>query len=204
MSAEVVNFQKMGRRKAIARLTKNYSSILAHIMAKSMLDDGGHVDENDLPMVRPLDRTESRHGAVANAAIFFAGLMNARMRMEPLPDDGCEFGLYGFAYRAAVRAKRYHAENLGTYRILINGRYKRDLQGVELAYSGQIFAALRIEAVNDPSFDEAEFWADVFRGFSDSDPSGVVLRAAGLVLLDHLPQFRDALAAHTHGAALRA
>lgn len=194
----VINFEKKGRRKAIARLTKNYAPILAHVMQASMLDDGEHVDENDLPMCRALDRSEMRHGAVANAALLFARLMHNRAILET---NDRKDGLGAFSLAATRRATGYHADNLGKSRIVVSGKYKRDLLKIEQNYASAIFTALRLEAKNDPNFSEAEFWPDIFRGFGDADPSGIVLRAAGLVLLDHLTHFHLALTADSKETA---
>lgn len=190
----VINFEKKGRRKAFARLTKNYNGMLVHIMQQAMFDGGEHFDDNGLPLCRAMDSAKMRHGAVANAAIFFVALLYARARMEQ--DDGSSSGLGPFAHNADLRVKNYHLDYLGKGRIVIAGKYKRDLASIEQNYARAIFDALRIEAKNDPDFSEAEFWADVFRGFSDHDNSGVVLRAAGLVLLDHLTHFHLALTHH--------
>jgi hypothetical protein len=188
----VINFEKKGRRKAIAKLTKNYSAMLAHIMSQSMLDDGEHVDENGLPMCRPLDGGEMMHGAVITASQALTAILVARASKEDPNTDG---GLREFAENARKRSIRYTRDNMGRSRIVINGKYKRNLEGIEREYAGAIFTAFRLEAQNDPNFSEAEFWADVFRGFCDADLSGVIQRAAGLVLLNHLAHFHLALTA---------
>jgi hypothetical protein len=196
LANNVINFEQTGRRRAIAKLTKNYSHMLAHIMSNSMLDDGEHVDDDGLPMCRPLDRTEMRHGAVANAALYLSGLIAARENLES--DSTRTEGLGRFSWEAGVRARKYFADNMGTSKIVVQGKYKRDLVKIEGNYAEAIFTGLRIEAQNNPDLNEAEYWADVFRAFADHDPSGIVLRAAGLVLLDHLDDFAQALAFHTY------
>jgi hypothetical protein len=193
-AGNVVNLQSVGRRKAIAKLTKNYAAMLVHILGQCSLDDGEHYDENDLPMVRALDRSEMRHGAVVTACQFFTALLYVRARWEEPADT--DDGLHPFAFRAELRGKNYGREHMGQCRIVVNAKSKRQFAGIEREFANAIFAGLRIEAQNDPTLNEADFWADTFRGFGDADPSGVVLRAAGLVLLDHMPEFRQALAFH--------
>jgi hypothetical protein len=197
-SSNVINFEKKGRRKAIARLTKNYSTVLVQTMGRSMLDDGEHFSEAGHPLCRALDLSECAHGAVITAAQFFTALLLVRFRHEDPMTDG---GTLEFCENARKRMIHYSRDWMGRSRILLPPREKRDLANIEKAYVSAILDALKIEATNDPNWSEAEFWTDVFRGFGDADPSGVVAKAAGVVLLNHLTHFHLALTADMAASA---
>jgi hypothetical protein len=194
----VLKFPAAGRRAAIARLTKNYAPLLVQTMGNSLLDDQEHFDDEDQPLARPLGLTEMRLGATLTAAQFFLAVLMVRQKFET-PAEGAD-DLYAFVYRAEMRVKNASRDYFGKGRLVIQGKHRQTLQAVERGYVGDILTALRIEAKADPEFDECAFWADIYRAMADADPSGVVLRAAGIVLLDYLPAFRHALAQHSTNA----
>jgi hypothetical protein len=192
-SGNVLEMPKIGRRKGIAKLTKNYFAMLAHVIIESKFDDGEHFDENDLPLVRDLDRTEGRIGATIMAAQFFAAMLRTRAAME---EDKGPGSFMAFVADAIQRVENFDKEHFGKGKVVLPGKYKLDLRKIEQNYATAIFTALRIEMNGIDAPEEWDFWADVFRGMADADPSGVVLRAAGLVALDHLPHLQQAITYH--------
>lgn len=189
----VLEMPKIGRRKGIARLTKNYPAMLVHVMIESRFDDGEHFDENDLPMVREMDRSEQRIGATILAAQFFAAMLRTRAAME---DDKGPGSLMAFVVDAIQRIEDFDKDKFGKGKVVLPGKYKVDLRKIEQNYATAIFTALRVEIQGQEATDEWDFWSDALRGMADSDPSGVVLRAAGLVALDHLPHLQQAITYH--------
>ena len=192
-NGNVVQLPKIGRRKGVARLTKNYSAILAHVISESKFDDGEHFDDNNLPMVREMDRTEGRFAATIIAAQFFAAMFRTRAAMEEENGPG---SFMSFVTEAIQRVENFEKDKFGKGKVVLPGKYKRDLRLIEQNYATAIFGALQVEMNSQETPDEWDFWADVLRGMADSDPSGVVLRAAGLVALDHLSHLQQAITFH--------
>lgn len=198
---QVIEMSKVKRRAGIARLTRGYSAALANVMESALLDDGTHTDpETGEAQAREFDRTEKRHSAVISLGEFFVQVLRLRLKIEERPWEkrvAQPGDLGGFCENAHRRVDKYREDNIGAGRLVVDPVLNARFLSMERDYVSAIFTALQIEMRAPEPPDEAEFWADVFRGFADADPSGVVLRAAGLVLLDHLDAFRRALAIHS-------
>jgi len=192
----VIQFDKMQRRKSIAEMSKGYSAAIAQALTRCKVTHRDHLDPEGQPLaLRDIDRTETRHSAVVTAAVFFNALIDIRARMEETTDAPVD-DLHKFSAFAFRRQKHYERDRFGSLIVLSEPGVRELLEMRERDYAHHVFTAFKIEATNNPELDEVQFWADIFRGFADGDSSGIVLRAAGLVLLDHLDAFSRALAFH--------
>lgn len=197
----VIQFDKVQRRKSIAHMSKGYAFAIAAALTKCKIVHRDDIDPQtgDPRALRDMDRTEIRHSAVVSAAIFFEALLDIRARFEKPGQERStdDYGLYTFVHEAGFRRKHYERDRMGLgIQVLSEPGVRGQLERIERDYAHHVFTALKIESQNDPDLDEVQFWADIFRGFADGDSSGIVLRAAGLVLLDHLDAFSRALAFH--------
>lgn len=196
---KIFRFTNLPRRHTFAKLSQNYAAMLVDTVTASQIDDGT-LDENvllaDRRLVRDMDRHEMRHAAVFLACQFFLALLMTRAGFETPTNP--KSGLVKFAQATTRRICAHWINEVGDgLMIVADPEVTKKLLEFEKPMSIAVIEALLIEARADPRLDEAQFWFDVFMGFSDGDRSGVVSRAAHMVLLHHREAFRAALKADT-------
>lgn len=177
------------RRKKFAEVAAKYPNMLVQVCHGARLYDGVH-DSEGRELVRELETEEQAKFATLTAAGFFCAMLKLRAQIEN--DNSMMFDFWNHARN--VRLDNRTKEFFPTETVSVLKRDKAMLVAMETQTLNIVLTALSMEA-RTPAFNELEFWTGVFRGMSDTDPSGVVPAAARLVLLDHIPEFGLALTA---------
>lgn len=191
----ILKFDSKRRRVAFARLAQSYAPHLVSAVTASKLDDGTldpNALKNDRRQVRDMTGQEMRFAATYIAGQFLVSLLIARAQLEPAR---MRSDIGQFSAHAVDRIGAQWAGDVGpTCHVVAEPDAKEQLLEYERETARGVFRALQLEAPN-PDFDEAQFWNDVFLGVSDADPSGVVGKAARVVLLTYRDEFRRAVEA---------
>lgn len=184
------------RRRSMNAMATNYPAALSMALCNAKIDDGTRVPgANGLQvMIRDYLPGELRTSAVSHAAQFFINLLRLRIQIE-LDADVDADNLVVWHALAVERLKTFREVFLG--KGVVNVATPEEvapLTNFENLMARTIFDAMRLDFQADPMLNETQFWADVFLGMADADPTAVVGDAARLVFLDHRDTFE---AAHT-------
>lgn len=187
------------RRSAMAAAARNYPMALKRISSQAMIYDGVNDEITGEELVRKLTPDEKRKFQEIAAVGMFASALHIRASLEPNGLNpltvfwvDARRRLDGLSNRLFPAPNKVSALP-GETTVLVE---------IERALIAVMFGGLRAEG-DIPGFNEAEFWPDIFRGVADADPSGLVGRAANLVLLDHLTDWRRAMTMMTAGEAMK-
>lgn len=191
-----------GRRAALAKVFEAYPQVCRGFASRAGLGHMGEkTEEREHAATRLLNRPDFTYRVqTVLAGLFAAKLLATRVKMEE-ENGGDTAPLATFSLGVANRLADLTATQLDGFDLQGPELPAKALQAFQAEMATVVFDSLAVDAELD-TFEEADFWGDVFRALSDTDASGAIVRGLSHVILDRLDELRHALRVTAGGHVL--
>jgi hypothetical protein len=186
------NIPGLGRRVALAKVFEAYPQVCRGFASRAGVGHAGEkTEEREHAANRLLNRPDFTWRATqVLAARFAVRLLVTRAAMEE-ENGGDAAALETFSRGLQNRLVELAEKSLDGFKLQGAAIPGKALQAFEEEMANVVFDSLAVDAESD-TFEESNFWADVFRALGDTDGSGAIVHGLSAVVLDRLDELRHA------------